>query len=159
MAELTEAQQAWVNELRTTDKPQIDGVLKKVDKAGNTIGYCCLGVWCEMAMERGTNLDVTFGFDVLGYLNVSFDQNWSDLPPRAQEALDVFNSDPRIAIKNLKYDYGLPNHTVYGIVDGEEFKQDTNPIYLIKDTLASLNDAGFTFSQLADLIEYAGLTD
>ena len=44
--------------LRSGKYPQGTGRLKEVDVSGKAIGYCCMGVMCEVAIEHGVPVQV-----------------------------------------------------------------------------------------------------
>ena len=45
---------AWVDALRSGEYQQVTGQLKDtLDEEGEIVGYCCLGVLCEIAKKKG----------------------------------------------------------------------------------------------------------
>lgn len=60
-----EIKDRWIEKLESGEFPQVKGELRGVDVDGEVIGYCCLGVLCEIAVEDGIiERDPEFG----GYL-------------------------------------------------------------------------------------------
>jgi hypothetical protein len=53
VSELTEPQRAWIAALRSGKYAQTREVLCRLDEKGEPVGYCCLGVACEVAREHG----------------------------------------------------------------------------------------------------------
>lgn len=145
----------WVNELRTTDRPQGKYRLHTIDHERNTTGFCCLGVWCDMLVQKGAPIEV----EVMGSATW-YDETEDVLPSAAARALGVVNTNPRVEIQNENHD---PNDTYQWatetLPDGRIVERTDNPTYFVNTPLSMLNDdAGLTFSQIADLVEYAGLT-
>ncbi len=50
----------WIQELKTTDKPQTQGFLQITSKTPTdiTVGFCCVGIACEVAIADGAEIDV-----------------------------------------------------------------------------------------------------
>lgn len=124
----------WVRRLRSKDYKQGQNVLRHEPLNGPT-EYCCLGVLCEIAVEAGiaerTGLPGSDEFDdllrVVNYKTV-LDDRETELP------LEVYQWA------------GLPDdNPCVNYVDPEYGSQ--------RDSLAELNDGGYTFEQLAMLIE------
>lgn len=93
------AMRLWVAGLRSGKYPQGMHRLKSVrpgtDKA---VGYCCLGVFCEVALENGIDMDLTVGMNTD---TVMFDGCSTALPARVIEwaGLGEHNDDPIIKIE------------------------------------------------------------
>lgn len=47
----------WVAALRSGKYPQGRGTLKQITTDGTVLGYCCMGVMCEVAIEHGVAID------------------------------------------------------------------------------------------------------
>lgn len=123
---------AWLEELRTTDKKQGREILKDADG-----GYCCLGIGCvlmgleETVTEDGVKFD---GVDLLA-------------PPAFFEWLGVSWPGPNDGTQaDLWPDWGE-----VGTLLDREF----DPIEHI--SASNLNDGGFTFAQIADIFAYFGV--
>lgn len=93
--------------------------------------YCCLGVACEVAMENGLPLSTRiigadFGKSIFSYSDPldQSDYSWRVLPRTVQTWYEFSETDPLV---NL------------------EWWQSS--------TLAHLNDDGFSFTEIADIIE------
>lgn len=48
-----EVRDLWADALESADFPQAKGALAPVDSDGNPVGFCCLGVLCEVAVREG----------------------------------------------------------------------------------------------------------
>lgn len=46
-----EVKARWVAALQSGKYKQAKGVLRQIDEAGNTLGFCCLGVLCNLHAE------------------------------------------------------------------------------------------------------------
>lgn len=131
---------AWTAALRSGKYAQTDAMLYNVlDDA-----YCCLGVasvLCGLTFENmdhndgqwGIRLDSPSKFPIYEYLT---------LPEAAQEWLGVNDANPSLDIPSL-----LSQESVEAGLDD----------YIPRD-VASLNDQGLTFAQIADLVDYFGFT-
>lgn len=125
MAMSPEIKGKWVQALRSGDYRQGKGRLR----VGET--YCCLGVLCELAVQDGVvsrNLCQPLGDVYLYYYTGKGSlpiQRESLLPFEVQEWARLDTINPRVRL---------------------EWGTDLTP-------LASINDAGFTFEVIADLIE------
>lgn len=120
----------WLEALRSGEYDQTKGWLA-VPKDDGAVGYCCLGVLCDIAVKQGVEVPVTKSISgkALGY---GADANNMSLP---REVMDWA---------------GLPNDPVVATPDGISEAHTSTTI-----TLAELNDehSDFTFPVLADLIE------
>lgn len=117
----------WVAALRSGDYEQAQGTLSV-----NYESFCCLGVACEVA---GVRRKSTYGGD--GYENIFNDDS------------EVINSAtnaqlPKQLAKALgwKWETGAFDIGTYRYREPLEYE------------LSVLNDDGFTFDQIADIIEY-----
>lgn len=137
--EILEHRRLWLEALRSGDFQQTAGQL--FSKTKNA--YCCLGVACRIAglpsyeVERDEELSVYFGVQGEEY-NAS---SYLTLPTAGREWLGVSDENPAIDfpedLLDLSSDFGD---------------------YIPRD-VASLNDGGVTFAQIADLIEHFGFVD
>lgn len=130
----------WLKRLRSGEIPQAATVLQ--DEEG---GRCCLGVLCDIAVERGITDHSADG-------NTHFygrpGGEWTDaLPPEHVAAWAGFpTTDANIwgdADITQVRDPRVP------VPSGSGWDTDGNG----SSPLASLNDAGVTFLEIADLIE------
>ncbi len=119
-----EARKLWVNDLRHGGHEQIQGELCSLDSDGNVVGYCCLGVACELYQEH------------VGGLNVNNNEG-------AQRR--SYDGAPSVLPRTVADWLGLCG------VSGEYQDDD---VYGDACDLAELNDdMGWSFEKIADLIE------
>lgn len=52
MSELKPNIKKWLKALRSGKYNQVEGTLKEVDEEGNTIGFCCLGVYRQAVSRK-----------------------------------------------------------------------------------------------------------
>lgn len=127
----------WVEALRSGKFRQAQNRLR----LGNA--YCCLGVACVLAGIEAETHSEAYGL----YL---FDDEYLTLPDRAQEWLGVQAASPRI-------DFGDVDRLG---TQGHHPDSELAGCYVSwPHELSALNDGGFTFNQIADLIEYFGITE
>lgn len=61
MTKLPDNIQKWVDALRSGEYKQTKNTLKEVTEGGETVGYCCLGVYAEVHKLNGyENMGVVF---------------------------------------------------------------------------------------------------
>lgn len=143
-----EYKQRWVEALRSGDYEQATGKLTIVDDNGNK-SHCCLGLLCELVKDD-LGLDVkevqrVVGGSALGYMTTDEygDESFATavLSRPIEQAVGLsrpFNGVP-------EYNFNLdPSKPVDSWADAD-----------VQLHLSSLNDEGFTFSQIADIIEWA----
>lgn len=139
---------AWVNDLATTDAEQAQGALCYTDPEGRK-AYCCLGKGSTLVPglqifepERG---DSEYDTSVV---KVKFgDAQEDDLAPRE-------------FMEWLGYEEGVKSECAFNVfVDFPDYLTSPNDTKLRYFGAADLNDAGFTFAQIADVIRYFGLHD
>ena len=162
---MTPNMERWLDVLSTTDLPQAKGTLIEKDKDGNLEGMCCLGVWCDMAQREGlTNMveEQKENPSDGNFIRTHYDGEAGVLPYEAAKALGMPNN-PRVVVKNPHYDPDSDSLDVYEYPPGDDpetsnnyLYRTSNPEYLLHEQVASLNDDGLTFSQIADLIRFAG---
>jgi hypothetical protein len=119
----------WVEALRSGDYAQAKGSLKDdLDPDDPTkIGYCCLGVLCELAVQEGGIINSVRKSSTGTYY---YDEESGLLPYSVQQWAGFETASPEFAVTNdLTGDY-------------EEYHW-----------LTDLNDNGKTFAEMADLIE------
>lgn len=124
-----ELRNEWVRRLRSGDWAQAQGRL--TDGIG---GYCCLGVLCEIGVERGR----------VEHAPVSLSYRTGDY----NDATEVLI--PSVWAEEIGMVFDLPEHPDV-VVDGLLF--DSWDDYDAQGALASLNDSGADFDQIADVIE------
>lgn len=124
-----EVKTQWLTALRSGDYTQAMGVLKQGHAAGPT-SHCCLGVLSELAPQSLGEFVFTSGF------------GWNYIATDGQHEGSVCPASVK-RWANLETSTG---YTIIGVdPDGGR----------VGENLASLNDARFTFEQIADIIEYA----
>lgn len=130
----------WLAALRDPNAHQTTGVLEHPD--GADAGQCCLGVACRLALASGLDFEVDQDQEVEPDETrtiTRFAGESTTLPeivsrwlwPNQDSEGDVFCDDPTVLACTVP--------------DGGGRK-----VYF---TAATLNDAGFTFPQIADLVE------
>lgn len=165
----------WAHDLATTDVKQGTGALVLINPEG-TKAYCCLGFGACITM---TGVKVTLPDAEARYQAVdghSVDDQpaavvdvgegeITDLAPRefvewlgyspaalAGSSWDIFPDWPT----NLRVRSGIDQ---IERESGGNRNADGTGLPLVHKTLASLNDDGFTFAQIADVINHFGLCD
>ena len=73
----TERVKLWINALRSGEYKQIKSQLGQ-----EGMGYCCLGVACEVAIQNGLAIERTV-FPIRGHID--FDGNGCELTPTVME--------------------------------------------------------------------------
>ena len=124
-----EIKQLWINELRNPDNKQITGRLK------SDSGRCCIGVLADLAVEAGILKEV--------YSNATGDSGY--------QVIGEFSLERFEAPKALQGWAGLPSAEGHlpASVSGSNGRENVQ-----YGSLVALNDsAGFTFAQIADVIE------
>lgn len=143
----------WVLNLRSGNFAQGRNALKTESGA-----YCCLGVLCETAYQAGAtehweapnaDSDAFYG-DEAAHANDSMDDehgSWATLPNNVQEWSGLKDRDPFVEVPT---DHPRYEHTTL-----TPFKwDDATRSYTSKGArLSQLNDEGWTFEEIADLIE------
>jgi len=142
----------WLRRLRSGEYDQTSGQLKA--EYGSNVSYCCLGVACEMAREDGVG-DYWSGNGYLWYgshddymadgesgVLESKAASWATLPKGVSEwlGLDDSEGDPYVSVPT--------NHPKYQYLSDHGYLGPNNTA-----RISQLNDNGFTFEQIADLIE------
>ncbi len=121
----------WVAALRDPNAKQIQNYLKTSE------GNCCLGIACEVAIKNKVIPDATLaGFARCSESNVYTYEGRESYLPRKVSNWMGFMEDIQQPSFHIKY------KNVVGERKTESFH------------LTDLNDHGFTFAQIADLIEY-----
>ena len=119
-----EAIAEWVAALRSGNYEQTDRRLVKGTVNQDSYSYCCLGVACDLF---GPKVGLTFDRNALGYRDKEFLSTMT-LPRSVCEFLGVADNPAVITERVIK-----------------SFDES--------DYLASLNDDGVSFAQIADYIE------
>lgn len=144
-----EYKQRWVEALRSGDYEQATGKLTIVDDNGNK-SHCCLGLLCELVKDD-MGLSVREVQRVVGGYSLGYgttDEYGDDsfatavLSSPIEQAVGLSHRYGGVPEYNFNLD---PSKPVDGWTEGAD----------VQLHLASLNDEGFTFSQIADIIEWA----
>lgn len=148
----------FVTLLRTTDAPQCQGHLAEDD--GRTRAYCCLGLGSEKAagVEFVIKMDYNDEEDneypnPKGALAVANSGEWELAPP---EFIEWLGLPEELGGRDILLDIGREIGALYQ--QGTEHTQHHTQPLLAGIGLATLNDSGCTFAQIADCIEYFGLS-
>ena len=150
---------AWVQNLRTTTLKQGKNHLCEVDPKGGR-HFCCLGVGSKQAgvphqVNEETHM-LEFGDEHADNLAPYEFMVWLGLVPHSVET-DVAQHGEPLDVEDgydvhLDYPYEIRNLRQ----QGKEFSASAGTFSSLS-TAASLNDSGFTFAQIADMIDYFGL--
>jgi hypothetical protein len=146
---------AWLETLRTTDLPQAREYLANdvwdENQEDVKIGYCCLGIACTMTDIGKKYVQQTGEFPLMPpavaeWLGLK--QLWKDNAEGYYEDDDLERlwnaNDDGFDIKlDVPYDFSV------------KYRSPHNNS--ISSSVAALNDAGFSFRQIADMITYFGV--
>jgi hypothetical protein len=114
---LTEPQRLWVEALRSGDYPPTMSALCRLDEDGEPVGWCCLGVACEVAVKAGIDLPVERGADVSIR---AYGDDTMFLPPIVRDWLGLrkdnggFNSSDSLSQRN---DSGVPFKRIADLIE------------------------------------------
>ena len=125
----SKVKEAWVNALRSGKYEQGSERLRSVS------GYCCLGVLCDIyAQEHNTEWEFRGNEETnLQPMDYWYYEGESEfLPESVMDWAELKTNNPQLR------------------VDVEEDGEDS---WNYKDEVSHLNDAGYTFTTIADLIE------
>ncbi|SRR6266496_2435950 len=128
-----DVKELWVNALRSGEYEQ---ARRKLSVDGK---YCCLGVLCDLASKNGVPLDV----EERNYLDPN-----APTVEEANKTLKAFDGESTV----------LPSSVIgWARLSDEEYNPQVLKEYYDGSEelcLAALNDTGFTFDQIADIIEW-----
>lgn len=118
----------WIEDLRTTDAPQVKGRLS------NGVGYCCLGRACEVARQDGIVTAIETAGDEMFYVSTSDpgDRSSGTLPRAVAQWLGIYEYDQ---------------------ADPELAESDDDTEDMITATVAN-DHMGWSFEQIADALEW-----
>ena len=126
----TEVKQKWIDALRSGKYEQGSEKLRGAN------GYCCLGVLCDIyAQEHNTQWE--FRGD-------------EEINPQSQDYW-YFDEHSEFLPESVMNWAELKTHNPTVRVDVEDNDDEDNWYY--KDELSDINDSGYDFSQIANLIE------
>jgi len=128
----------WVAALRSGKYQQARGILCSVRFSKRS--YCCLGVLSDLAVADGVGQWLKLDPEYLSYSIDGTESNsvsgyYADTIQVWAGTRNEFSDDEAETAISFSY-----------IKDGERLRQ--------AESLADLNDGGFTFDQIADLIDY-----
>ena len=122
--------EVWVNALRSGKYEQGS------EKLRSETGYCCLGVLCDIyAQEHNTQWE--FRGD-------------EEINPQSQDYW-YFDEHSEFLPESVMNWAELKTHNPTVRIDVEDNEDEDNWYY--KDELSNVNDSGYDFSQIANLIE------
>lgn len=124
-----ELQQRWASALRSGNYTQTTGTMKRIH-SDNSSSYCCLGVLCEI-----TGYTFEPKFEYLTTLRVAGERHYHN-NPNYPNYPNYPSSDSDVT--------GFPSDKM---LTGWEFNKTA------ADKLASLNDSGATFEEIAKIVE------
>jgi hypothetical protein len=160
----------WIKRLRIPGLPQTTKQLTRVNvKTGEITGQCCLGVVCEIAVEDRVvkfydsprhSQKTRIYYNPHSLIDPALhgaeaysDRNDLILPDAvaswAGTEEEPLSNDPAVVVWP-EWDEAPPRRRRELEQDVLEGREGFAPAY----KLSTLNDAGFTFSQIADLIEW-----
>lgn len=135
--ELGPLQKKWVEALRSGKYSQTTGKLHDLGEGG----YCCLGVACKLLEEPVVKKQYEDDEDPKAYWGKDEnEETFEVLPESYRKKFRFFDGSGGYHIDQLTPDERNVVYSIYGIIG------ETN-------SLAELNDSGWSFEQLADLIE------
>lgn len=120
-----EVRRRWTAALRSGEFQQGRGKLAAVEETSDERRYCCLGVLCELAARDGV-VTVRDGVDWVSYMDNDGPMQINYLPRAVASWAGLSSTNPRIRSINVSGD---------------------------TPTLSYLNDSGYTFDQIADVID------
>ena len=126
----TEVKQKWIDALRSGKYDQGSEKLRSVQ------GYCCLGVLCDLYSQEQ---DAEWEFRGIAETNLQPQDYW------------YFEGESEFLPESVRDWAGLPVGNPNVRVDVTE--EDDEDDWFYHDEIANLNDSGYTFSELSNLIE------
>ena len=126
----TEVKQKWIDALRSGKYEQGSEKLRSVQ------GYCCLGVLCDLYSQEQ---DAEWEFRGITETNLQPQDYW------------YFEDQSEFLPDSVKEWAGLPVGNPAVRVDVTEADDENDWFYT--DEIANLNDSGYTFNELSNVIE------
>lgn len=118
----------WIEALRSGDYTRGEGYLCRTDDDGDEL-HCCLGVLCELAIKDGVK--ITKAYRDEDETIVSFNDYQDFLPEEVATWAGLPHKNPSV------------EHLSGG--DFEDFE--------LTEPLSDLNDQGYSFQQIAEILE------
>lgn len=163
---------AWIEQMRTTTEEQAQQHLAvchfDTENDRQVLGYCCLGLGSKELADVEVEI-ITPGTPENGEEMPVYMNRMQDLAPVAFRVwLGVLDEDyPLQDESDVSIDYPLRavDYSDPGLTRLANLRQQghggsptyTPPLVGALMSAASLNDAGFTFAQIADVVAYFGL--
>lgn len=91
---------AWVEALRSGNYQQAHGLLCEIDGEGEPVGYCCLGVLCDLAAKDCAPVTRRLNKEEL---RVEFDDSIGYLPQSVRDWANLNSDDPTVDGKPLTH--------------------------------------------------------
>lgn len=133
---LGEKQKQWLQALRSGQYSQC----KKFLCTPYPLGYCCLGVGCEI-----------FGIPKLQSGSVVTFDGENSTSPKLRDILKLYNRNGAIrGYKNINIEDFMKSIDVRNL---QRYIETTYGLYNVSPALTAMNDCGLTFKQIADIIE------
>jgi hypothetical protein len=144
----------WLEALRSGEYEQTKGKLHRTEvddvdeEEGITVGYCCLGVLCDLAVKEGVAERRTgpYGREEFGDFQTDdiYGGLTSDavLPRRVMEWAGLSDANPDVELSTFPDLHAK-------VMETDAYMRGPRE----KASLATINDAGGTFPEIADVIE------
>ncbi len=133
-----EVKTAWVNALREPERKQAKNRLQLVDSNGNKY-QCCLGVLCELQGLKSSLMDSSY----------SVDDGPEDVMSVSEFEFGYGEFENGLPTESFMKSLGMAEKPATFVYSFKAF----GTTFYQKTALSELNDDGFTFSQIADIIE------
>lgn len=137
----------WLKALRSGKYTKTTGILREVDEEGSgDYHFCCLGVLCDITGKGSWRQINTYEADN--------DSSSLWLPTPVMQHVGLENCDPCVRITEAEKEKFLTYRTekfadpVGSLAEHEQEELKQNKI-----KLSILNDNGFSFAEIADMIE------
>lgn len=137
-----EVKQLWLEGLRSGDFQQCSGTLS------NGVGYCCLGVLSELAHRQGV---LTREEQINTWRPVSGGDTRSETSVH-YGAYSATNYLPR-EVADWAFEEYDSNASHWENPRVNDPRPESHPMKVEVTSLAELNDEGFTFEEIADVVE------
>lgn len=143
----TKYRNAWLDRLVSGEVAQTKGQLGEYGRDdGEPDGFCCLGVLCDVLLDFD---EVPVSLDPRITTN-----HWSGVPTERTN-MSFNDGETGLLPSNLAKFLGLDNNPDYSFrTSGPSNSIDDRGSW-VDLALADLNDDGFTFAQIADVIRWA----
>lgn len=134
---MNENARAWVEALRSGQYAQTRGALQRLEVWDDLpAGYCCLGVACDMYQQTVGDLSISQEHEVR-------EMGWNPAEGLYKTFNEAGSSLPRAVLEWLGLDTTVGKYTLPAADDGDAEL----------GSLATANDNGATFAEIADIIE------